>query len=122
MANALVNTVELEVSVGRRAFPVTQEIFAGSPVGAPATVATGWYDSSVDPETGAFALVRTGAGLDALIGEIIEVSYAQRSVFVYVLADAALPTDFDLGLARRAFSALSRLTAVALQTQVVAVQ
>lgn len=113
---------ELEISVGRRAFPMAQDLFAGAPVGPPASVPCGWYGSSVNSESGSFALVRVGAGLDDLIGEIVSVTYAQRQVFVYVLQGAQLPDTFDLGLARRPFAAISRLTAAAILCGVAAVQ
>ena len=71
----------------------------------------GWHDTQTHPETGAFALVRTGAGLDDLVGEILRVTSAApsaRSVYVYCLGSAGVPTD--LSLTRRGFAALGLLS------------
>jgi hypothetical protein len=112
--------VEPEVNIGRRAFPVTQELFAGSPLGEAQTLECGWYDTSVNIESGAFALVQTGAGLDDLIGEIVQVTNGALSVFVYVLQAAAIPTPF--GLARRAWMAIALPSSESIECQVVPVE
>lgn len=114
-----VEVVEPEVSQGRRAFPVTQELFAGTPLEAARTIETGWYDTSVNIESGAFALVQTGAGLDDLIGEICQVTNGARSVFVYVMQAAAIPTPF--ALARRAWFAIGNPSDESVECQVVPV-
>lgn len=115
-----------EITVGRRAFPVTQELFFGVPDGAAQTLRVGWYDSSVHPETGAFALVSTDAmainsALEELIGEIVVVSFATLRVFACVLQDATLPAGTDLALYRRAYAALSRLNRNPITASVAAV-
>lgn len=114
-----VEIVEPEVSKGRRAFPVAQQLFAGAPVAAERTIECGWYDTSVHPESGAFALVQVGAGLDDLIGEIVQVTNGARSAFVYVMQAAAIPTPF--GLARRAWFAIANPSEESVECQVVPV-
>jgi hypothetical protein len=99
-----------EVTVGRRAFPMAQQLFMGQPTSTPAQMVVGWYDSSVHPESGSFALVQTGAGLDDLIGEIIGVTFNRRTVYAYVLQAATLPDAQMLALARRAYAGLYRLS------------
>lgn len=113
-------TVEPEVMLGRRAFPMAQQLLAGSVESQlPQLVETGWHDTSVHPETGAFALVRQGAGLDDLIGEILRVQAQDRTAYVYCLGSADVPTD--LSLARRAFLALGLLALESLGTSVAVV-
>lgn len=100
--------VEPEILTGRRAFAVTQQLFEGVPVRRlPALVDVGWYGTETEPETGAFAVVRDGWGLDDLIGEVLKVTVGQRAVFVYVIGARGVPTD--IALARRAFFAIGRL-------------
>jgi hypothetical protein len=105
----LLDTDEVEVLAGRRAFPMTQQLLAGAIRSRmPAPIETDWHDTGLHPETGAFALVREDGGLDDLIGEIVKVTYGRRSVFVYVLASAQ--TVSSLSLARRAYFALLPLS------------
>lgn len=99
-----------EVTVGRRAFPVAQALFMGQPTSSPQELVVGWYDSSVHPESGSFALVAAGAGFDDLIGEIIGVTFNKRTVYAYVIETATLPDPQVIGLARRAFAGLYRLS------------
>jgi hypothetical protein len=108
--------VEIEILVGRRAFRAAQQLFAGAPLSTPQSLDVGWHDSSVNPETGSFAVVQTGAGLDDLIGEIVQVRYYSRQVFAYVLEDADVPTP--ISITRRLFLALYRLTVVSLPVKV----
>lgn len=93
---------EPEVLIGQRAFPESQRIFAGAPFRRLAErVEVGWYGTDTHPLTGAFAVVREGAGLDDLIGEVIRLSWRGRESYVYVLAARGVPTD--IALYRRAF-------------------
>lgn len=112
--------IEAEINAGRRAFPVTQELFAGTPFGTALQLQCGWHDTSVNVETGAFAVVQTGAGLDDLIGEIVEVTNGVNLVYVFVLLAAGVPVQ--LSLARRAWMALSRPSIESLPCTVQAVQ
>lgn len=111
---------EMELNVGRRAFPLTQEKFYGLPVSAPQSLECGWHDTSVNPESGAFALVQQNAGLDDLIGEIVRVAYGSKMVYVYVLQAAAIPTQFSLY--RRAWLGLGRLSLESLECEVAPVE
>lgn len=113
-------SIEPEINAGRRAFPMAQQLFAGSPAGEAQALECGWYDTSVHPESGAFALVQTGAGLDDLIGEIVQVINGSYSVLVYVLQDASIPTPF--GLYRRAWAAIANLGLESLVCEVVPVE
>lgn len=97
-------------------FSTAQALFAGGPLADPQRLAVGWHDSSVNPESGSFALVQTGAGLDDLIGEIIRVQFYTREVFAYVLDSADVPAQ--VSITRRLFLALNRLTIVSLQANV----
>lgn len=102
----------------RRAFATAQALLAGSPVEPASLVDVGWHDSSVNAESGSFAVVGIGAGLDRLLGRIVQVSYRRRSVLVYVIATADVPVAFSL--ARRPFVALSVLSAESIRAMVAA--
>lgn len=95
-----------EIETGRRAFATAQQYFLGGPVDVEQQMTVGWYDTSVNPETGCFALVQQNAGLDDWVGEILRVTFGRRVVFVYVLDTADVP--WQLALARRPFVALHR--------------
>lgn len=100
--------VEQELLDGRRAFPEAQRLFAGVALRRlPERVDVGWHGTDIDVETGAFAVVRDGAGLDDLIGEILIVSVGTRSVLVFVMGARAVPQD--ISLSRRGFLALGLL-------------
>lgn len=104
---ALLST-EVEIMAARRSFTEAQRMLGGSPIAPAQTLTVGWHDSSVDPESGSFALVDVTAGLDDLIGEIVRVSYGQRVVFAYVLKAASLTVAFSL--TRRTYAGLARLS------------
>jgi hypothetical protein len=107
---------EVEILAARRAFGVAQSLLAGGPVEAPVALTVGWHDSSVNSESGSFAVVQSNAGLDDLVGEVVQVTFYNRSLFAYVLEDADVPTQ--LSITRRLFLALNRLTVVSLQCSV----
>lgn len=105
--------VEPELLVARRAFPTAQRLLAGVAMRRlPSRIEVGWFGTEVEPEAGAVAIVRLGAGLDDLIGEVLRVEVGDRSIFVYVLGARGIPTD--LAVARRAFLALGLLSHEAL--------
>lgn len=118
-AGANAEETEMEIVTGRRSFIAAQALFSGGPVGKSQKLSVGWHDTSVNPETGSFAVVQATAGLDDLVGEIIRVTNNRREVFVYVLDTADVPVQ--VSLARRAFVALYRLTVEALPADVVVV-
>lgn len=100
---------ETEILNARRAFPMAQALLSGVAVRRlPERVAVGWYGTETHPEAGAFAVVRDGFGLDELVGEVLQVTVAGRSVYVYVVGARGVPTD--IALSRRAFFALGRLS------------
>lgn len=109
--------VEDEVAAGRRAFAAAQAALDGPTLRVVAGLVTvGWHDTSAHPERGCFAVVRRDGPLTDLIGEPLLVSARGRSVIVYCMASAAVPTD--LSLARRAMMALSTLARETLDCQV----
>lgn len=113
--------VEPEVLHARRAFADAQGLLAGEPTAAlPTRVQVGWYDTSVHPETGSFAVVAADSGLDDWIGEVLFVQANGRACFVYVMGGAEVPTP--LALARRAFCALGALSTEELSSLVQVVQ
>lgn len=112
-----VGSGEIEITTGRRAFAKAQELFSGAPVGSSQRMSVGWHDTSVNAETGSFAVVQ--AGFEDLVGEIVRVTSNRRQVFCYVLDTADVPVQ--LSVTRRVFLALNRLTIEALPADVVAV-
>lgn len=86
------------LSASRRAFPSAQELLTGSVRDRLANVrVVGWHDTGFDPEDGCVGFVR--ADLPNLVGETFRVTFADRSVYVYVLGIRNL--SVDLSLARR---------------------
>lgn len=113
--------VEDEIAAGRRALAEAQAALDGATLRTIDTVTVGWHDTAAHPERGAFAVVsRDGAYADlagdTLIGEPLRVSARGRSVIVYCVASAAVPTD--LSLTRRAWAQLSTLARDTLPCQV----
>ena len=67
-----------------------------------------WYDTVVDKHEGAFCLVRDGAGLDDLKGEIVQIEVGSRKALVYCVgASREIPTD--VAVQRVAFFRLAPL-------------
>lgn len=100
---------EPEVMIGQRAFPTAQALFNTPPLpGTSRYVQTGWHDTATYPLEGAFALIDPESGLDDLIGEVLAVHFAGRTVFVYCYTLVGLP--YPLSLYRRAFLGLDLLT------------
>ena len=101
--------MEPEIMAGRRGFPDAQRLFAGVPLRRlPTRIDVGWHGTSIDPETGAFAVVRDGAGLDDLIGEVLHLIVGRKEAFVFVLGSRNVPQD--ISLTRRGFLALGLLS------------
>lgn len=99
---------ELEVQWGRRAFPVSQALMLGTPVSrVQGLIETGWYDTSVHPEEGAFCLVDRAGPLADLLGDIVKITLKDRFIFVYCIGTSSLP--FPIALARRAYLSLALL-------------
>lgn len=97
--------IDAPVLLGRRAFSTTQAAWNTRSVTRRFTrlIDIGWYDSSVDAEDGAFALVDESSELTDLVGDLIKVTRSGAlSVWVYVLGVADLD-EFEIGLTRRAF-------------------
>lgn len=112
---------ELEITTGRRAFATAQALLAGGPVGAALRLQVGWYGAQTNPEDGSFAVIDPTSGLDDLAGEIVQVTFAGRAVFAYVIDYALLPDGIPMAVSRRLFAALNRLTLPSLPAQVVIV-
>lgn len=113
--------VEPEITAGRRAFPMAESLLEDVPLSVAAVnMATGWHDTAISDEQGAFAVVRDGADLDDLIGEVLQITYKTRTIYVYCLGSAGVVAD--LSLARRAFLSLALLTEEAIGARVAVVQ
>jgi hypothetical protein len=110
-------TADPEILVGRRAFTEAQHLLAGVPLLAvPMPLRVGWYDTSVDPERGSFAVVAEEGEHQGLIGEIISVEFQGRSVSAYVLGARSITSD--IALQRRAFMAIASPSAGSVHAQV----
>jgi hypothetical protein len=68
-----------------------------------------WHHTTLDEHEGAFAVAREGGPLEEMVGDVLRVSYGDRSAYVYVV-DASDDLDADLSLARRAFIQLANLS------------
>lgn len=112
-------TVDPKVLIGRRCFADAQSIFQGAPIEEALTGSfeCGWYDTTLSPETGSFALVSPTGSLAGLAGRVIRVAAQERSVYVYVIGTAA-GMDWPIALARRAFLALGLLSKPMLEATV----
>lgn len=102
---------EPELLVIRRAFPEAQRLLAGTPFSRVGTTTdVGWHSTETHPELGSsHALVRSDAGLDDLIGEVLRITRGSREpIFVWVIGARDLPTD--VSVARRAFMELGLLS------------
>jgi hypothetical protein len=100
--------IEPEILIGRRAFATAQQLLAGVPLRRLGRIDVGWYGTDTHPEQGAFAVVRDGAGLAELVGEVLKVTVGSRVVFVYVVGARGVPAQ--LAVSRRAFLALGLLS------------
>lgn len=108
--------VDPKVLIARRCFSDAQSALQSAPVEAalPGTWEAGWYDTTLNPESGSFALVSPTSALAPLIGRVLRVASGQRFVFVYVIA-AVAGMDWPLALQRRAFLALGLLSKPSLE-------
>ena len=68
----------------------------------------GWYGTSVSDEVGSFALVDANGPLASYVGNILAVTLARRTVFVYVIG-SGMNLGAPLMLTRRAFLEISLL-------------
>lgn len=110
-----------ELMIARRAFPVTQELFAGAVLRTSSTAAeVGWFDTSVCAEMGAIAVVPAEGELANLVGEIVvlkrRLPREVRNVFVYVIGRA--PVIWDIALSRRCFLHLGMLASESIDCSV----
>lgn len=114
--------LELEIMAARRSFAMAQQLLAGGPIsGLPSQKLTvGWHGSSVNSESGSFALIDQSSGLDDLIGEVVSIAYAGATIYAYVLTAADLPAQMTV--TRRLYLAMNRLTIPSITCDVQAVQ
>lgn len=107
------------VEIARKGFTDAQAIMALRPRPSTAEVhqveAT-WYDTSVSPMVGSFAMVKDGGALADLVGDFIQVRRRTKSVrlYVYGLADLAV----ELGISRRGWLALGDLAVPTMDVRV----
>jgi len=108
-------TVDPKVLIGRRCFADAQSLFQGAPLQEvlAGTWETGWYDTTLSPEVGSFALVSPTGALASLVGRVIRVEANERACFVYVLA-ASGALNTPLALQRRAFLSLALLSSTSI--------
>lgn len=108
----MINTKEIEILAGSRAFPQAQIEFAGTPVNLylPNPMPCSWYGTEVDPNRGCFAMVSESEPqlAEQLVGEFLRVSYRGRAVHVYCIGSTP-EIETPLALSRRAFLALDIL-------------
>lgn len=99
---------EPEILDAARAWPEAQEALRGSTAGRTPLlrVMTTWYGTSVHPLEGAFALVDPAGAYAHLKGDVLEVRYRRKSIFVYCIASAGLPYEF--AITRKAYFELTR--------------
>jgi hypothetical protein len=110
---------EPEILWGRRAFYKAQALLGGGALGPAQPLMVGWYGSSLQSELGSFGCIGDQSGLDDLIGEIVLVSYQNRSVYAYILQSVTLPDDgSQIALTLRTFLAICRPSAPAVQCSV----
>lgn len=95
---------EVDILISRRAIGQGAALWAGGPATAVGSLTVGWHHTAAHPETGAVALVAYDGLLD-LIGDLLRVTHRGRSVDVYCVGSAAVPTE--LSLTRRAFQELA---------------
>lgn len=99
---------EPEILAARQGFTDAQEALVGTPISREAGLPScGWYGTAVSSERGSFALVNRGGPLEGLVGERLKLTWAERSVYVYVFGSEDL--DWDIHITRRAFAALELL-------------
>lgn len=103
------DTDEIETMDGTRAWSVTQALFSGVPERGTVRhdLVAGWYDTDVEPNLGAFALVQSGTEFEDLVGDFLGVTYGERTIYVYCLGSTAL--DNEMALSRTAFFHLEDL-------------
>lgn len=99
---------EPPIIAGRQCFADAQALFNGgtTPLGS---FTVSWYGTSVSDERGSFALVNPEGGLAQAVGEFLRVVYKGRMVTVYVIGSYTKLTS-DIGLARRPYLAIARLS------------
>jgi hypothetical protein len=96
-----------------------QELFLGStqPLGS---FNVCWYGTDTQDEIGSFGLVNPTGPLATYVGDYLQVRYQGLFVTVYIIGSSVtLPAD--IGLTRRSFLAVSRLTLEPLYTPVLLV-
>lgn len=110
--------VEPELLVIRRAFPEAQRLLAGGSVARVGSIEVGWHGTGTHPELGSsHAVVRSFAGYDDLVGEVLRIRRGSRpAIFVYVLGARDVPTP--VSVSRRAFMALGLLAEESLECTV----
>lgn len=89
---------EPEIQDGSRAWAKAQELFAGPPDSTRQRydVDCSWYDTSVDDNLGAFCLIQAGHALEEVVGEVVQVKYRSRTIYVYCIGGADIDTPIAL--------------------------
>lgn len=103
--------LEEEILYGIRGFGATQDLFTGTPLITFLSnpIKCSWYGTEINQNRGAFCLVQEGAELDNLVGEFVRITYKQREITLYCLAETP-EIDTPIAITRRAWSAIERLS------------
>lgn len=86
----------MELLNARRAFSAAQPLLAGAATGQPFGVTLGWHDLATDAEVGSFAVVAEGSPYAELVGDRIQVTVGDVSLFAYVVGARSIDQDFSL--------------------------
>lgn len=105
---------EEEAWYARLPWELSQVVFSGTaPVEASqVTTRVGWHGTGLDPERGAFAVVRRGGPFDSLVGERLRIRAggpSGQTVYVYVHDTSDVLAAHDISIPRRAFATLDLL-------------
>jgi hypothetical protein len=94
---------EPEILDGARAWPEAQAALRGviDPNRRRWETEAYWYDTAINEHEGAFCMVQAGSEMEDLIGDVVEVRYLDKTIYVYCVGAADLATDY--ALARTAF-------------------
>ena len=117
----LTDQLDLLLMTSRRAFRVSQDAWAGPSLEKIASSSVlGWHGGDLNGETGATGVVAAGGEHEDLVGDLIRFTRRlpseTRTVTVYILEAAEIPTDFSI--ARRCFFHLGLLANETLDVEV----
>lgn len=91
---------EPEILDGSRSWAASQAAFLGVPdeLRTRSDVECTWYEAPVGDFTGAFALIQDGGPLEDLVGDVLQVQFKAKRIFVYCVGGESLETPIALNL------------------------